>query len=372
MKFKIDFEFSTYWPNLTQDKLNLLETSILNEGLREDLVVWKEENILLDGHQRLSILNRHGISFENQIKYLSFSNRDRAKYWIYMNQAARRGDTPRFFKICRVMEFESIYHEEAKERQIRKPKDSVSKIFTNKDKGKMTECMARDAETSHVLVGQVIYIRDNDKDRFEKFKKQCQKTGEDISIDNQWNKVKAITDAKKKKLELDKEAVNSLGSGKSVQAFKNAMEQSEQIPSIKVQKEVAKKFVENEKKLASGEVKQRTETIKDLVIKEQIEEKLGPKKSKKKTEEEKLAEYVVSRFEEIRQKCSALTGFLSKTFLDLKEREINWVDGPGIAIVQFEMKLLFEELQRWIMAAKIQNKKEEEKCLPEKQNLKAK
>lgn len=362
MNFKIDSEFSTYWPNLTQEKLSLLETSILNEGLREDLVVWKEENILLDGHQRLSILNKHSILFEDRIKYLSFLNRDKAKYWIYMNQAARRGDTPRFFRICRVLEFESIYREEAKERQgIR---TDIRTNYPNVEKGKMTECMARDAETSHGLVSQVIYIRDNDKDRFEELKKQCQKTGEDVSIDNQWNKIKAIVDAEKKKLELDKESIDSLGSGKSVQAFERAITQSEETPSIKIQKEVAKRFVEDEKKLASGEVKKRTETIKDLIVEEQVKEKLGPKKKlPQKTKEEVEIEKLAVDLEMIFQGCSALRNKIIRFLSDLRKYKIEQLGGIASQLGHYDLAGLAKQM---VYLAEYFKEKKKEKLLTEK------
>ena len=69
MKFKIDDTFKHYWPPLPEEKRIILEKSILEEGLRDNLIVWKEQGVLLDGHQRLGILKKHGIPYEDRITY---------------------------------------------------------------------------------------------------------------------------------------------------------------------------------------------------------------------------------------------------------------------------------------------------------------
>ena len=120
MLFKIDPAFEHYWPPLPDEKFIILEKSILEEGIRENLVVWKEKNILLDGHQRFVICKKHGIPIDKKITHLSFPDEIHAKHWVHITQAARRGDAPQFLSICHVLEFEPIYREEAKQRKIRK------------------------------------------------------------------------------------------------------------------------------------------------------------------------------------------------------------------------------------------------------------
>lgn len=58
---KIDKEFAALIPALSPDELAQLERSLLAEGCRDPLIVWKEKNILLDGHNRLSICRQHDI-----------------------------------------------------------------------------------------------------------------------------------------------------------------------------------------------------------------------------------------------------------------------------------------------------------------------
>jgi hypothetical protein len=52
---KIDKEFQSLIVPLAQDELALLEKNILADGCRDPLVVWKEEGLLLDGHNRFQL-----------------------------------------------------------------------------------------------------------------------------------------------------------------------------------------------------------------------------------------------------------------------------------------------------------------------------
>ena len=47
-----------------KEELQRLELSLLEEGCRDPLVVWKEQGILLDGHNRLALCQRHSIPFQ--------------------------------------------------------------------------------------------------------------------------------------------------------------------------------------------------------------------------------------------------------------------------------------------------------------------
>ena len=61
---RVDAEFMALIPPLTADEKALLEESLVREGCRDALVVWKAKNILLDGHTRLDICQRRGSSTE--------------------------------------------------------------------------------------------------------------------------------------------------------------------------------------------------------------------------------------------------------------------------------------------------------------------
>src|SRR5262245_53084075 len=85
---KIDAEFQSYMPPLTPEERQGLETLLLGEGCRDALVVWKETGILLDGHNRLEICNKHKIKY--RIEYLKFPTRELALKWVIDHQASRR------------------------------------------------------------------------------------------------------------------------------------------------------------------------------------------------------------------------------------------------------------------------------------------
>ena len=65
-----------------------LEADILERGIRDRLVVWRERNILLDGHHRFEIATRHGLDYET-IDY-SFADEASARLWVIGNQLRRR------------------------------------------------------------------------------------------------------------------------------------------------------------------------------------------------------------------------------------------------------------------------------------------
>ncbi len=91
MAFKIDPEFRDLIPPLKPDEYSDLEESIKNEGVRDRLVVWLEEDILLDGHHRFEIATRLGKGFNCAM--MSFPDRNHAKEWLLKNQFARRNLT---------------------------------------------------------------------------------------------------------------------------------------------------------------------------------------------------------------------------------------------------------------------------------------
>jgi N6-adenosine-specific RNA methylase IME4 len=89
---KIDPEFAALIPPLTSEERAGLEDSITKEGCRDPLVVWIQEDILLDGHNRYEICDRLGKPF-NTVG-MSFQDRNAAKEWVIRNQFARRNLIP--------------------------------------------------------------------------------------------------------------------------------------------------------------------------------------------------------------------------------------------------------------------------------------
>jgi len=88
----VDLEFSAMIPPLRSDERLLLEENLLRDGCRDALVVWAEENILLDGHNRLEICRRLNIPYETV--GISLPDREAAADWIDANQLGRRNLNP--------------------------------------------------------------------------------------------------------------------------------------------------------------------------------------------------------------------------------------------------------------------------------------
>ena len=92
INLKIDPEFQNQIPPLTGDEYKQLEENILKEGkLISPLIVWN--NILVDGHNRYAILQKHPEIYFSTMP-LPFESREEVLAWICKNQLGRRNLTP--------------------------------------------------------------------------------------------------------------------------------------------------------------------------------------------------------------------------------------------------------------------------------------
>jgi len=93
MQLKIDETIRRVLMPLRDDELQLLEQSVLAEGIRDPLVAWNRngEYVLLDGHHRYQLAHKHGLTFSTI--GLQFNSREEAIQWILQNQLARRNLT---------------------------------------------------------------------------------------------------------------------------------------------------------------------------------------------------------------------------------------------------------------------------------------
>ena len=92
INLKIDPEFQSQIPPLTDDEFKQLEENILKEGkLLSPLIVWG--NTLVDGYNRYAILQKHPEICFSTLP-LRFANREEALAWICKNQLGRRNLTP--------------------------------------------------------------------------------------------------------------------------------------------------------------------------------------------------------------------------------------------------------------------------------------
>lgn len=93
---KIDPEFAALMRPLSEDEERNLRNELAAHGCLSPLVVWREEQTLLDGHNRKRICDEEGIDYE--ITEVDLDARNQALAWICKNQLGRRNLTPNDFR----------------------------------------------------------------------------------------------------------------------------------------------------------------------------------------------------------------------------------------------------------------------------------
>jgi phage N-6-adenine-methyltransferase len=92
MALTISPELQSLIPPLSDEELAQLQANLLADGCRDALIVWAEEQILLDGHHRLEICERHNLPFT--LQEISLPDLDAARLWMLENQLGRRNLSP--------------------------------------------------------------------------------------------------------------------------------------------------------------------------------------------------------------------------------------------------------------------------------------
>lgn len=105
MELRIDPEFASRIPPLTDDEYQQLEANILEDGVViNPIIVW--DGVIVDGHNRFRILEKHPhIKFTIHEK--SFIDRFTALAWICKNQLGRRNLTKQQKKYLIGKQYES-------------------------------------------------------------------------------------------------------------------------------------------------------------------------------------------------------------------------------------------------------------------------
>jgi N6-adenosine-specific RNA methylase IME4/DNA-binding XRE family transcriptional regulator len=149
---RIDNEFRALIPPLTSEEYAQLEKSLQEEGCRDALVTW--QGILVDGHNRYEICNKHGIAFKSIEK--GFANREKAKEWIILNQFGRR-NLSAYDRSLLALKLKELFHNKAKENQGARTDLTSVRILTNVDTKKE---LAQIAGVSHDTISRVEKIEE--------------------------------------------------------------------------------------------------------------------------------------------------------------------------------------------------------------------
>lgn len=100
----INEEFAKLLPKQTEEQYTRLRASIIAEGCRDPLVVWKHHDVLLDGHTRLEICDAEGIEYRTV--EMEFASATEAKAWVVRNGLARRHMTKDQLDYYRGLQYE--------------------------------------------------------------------------------------------------------------------------------------------------------------------------------------------------------------------------------------------------------------------------
>ncbi|MCL2438859.1 MAG: hypothetical protein FWE48_07610 [Coriobacteriia bacterium] len=84
----IDSEFQYLLPPLDPESFATLEADILERGIRDALVLWKDYDILIDGHNRYEVIKKHDLPFT--VTSIELPSREDVIIWIVTTQIARR------------------------------------------------------------------------------------------------------------------------------------------------------------------------------------------------------------------------------------------------------------------------------------------
>ena len=184
MNVTIDNEFRTLITPHTEEEFAGLEALCLKYGIQDSLKTWN--GILIDGHNRYEIAEKHGLEFKTE--EMEFTSRDDAKEWIIDNQLARR-NLDKWQKFDLIKKREEIEKRKAKERMS--------------DGGKGVEILphlkekTRDAMGGKVGVSGKTYdkMKAIDESDNEEIKKAVR--NKEMSIDKAYREVKGFPSKKK-------------------------------------------------------------------------------------------------------------------------------------------------------------------------------
>ena len=179
---RVDEEFRTLIPPLTDDEFQRLERSILDEGVREPIITWN--GVIVDGHNRYNITQKHALVCPTRER--QFESRDAAKIWICKNQLGRRNLEPGQKAAIVIEQSEAEVREAARLRQVQAGIEhgrgnskklgvngtqaiaTVKQLDTEPEKGRTAEILAKRAGVGEATVKRVLKVKREDPELYDK------------------------------------------------------------------------------------------------------------------------------------------------------------------------------------------------------------
>ena len=147
----IDPEFHALIPPLTEAELEQLEKNLLADGCRDSLVT--SRGILLDGHNRLAICEKHSIAYETMS--VELPDRNAAMAWVIRNQFGRRNLTL-YVRAKLALKLKPLIKAKAKRKQAEGGRKKVCQTSDKPIDAKKE--LAKAAGVSHDTIAKVEYI----------------------------------------------------------------------------------------------------------------------------------------------------------------------------------------------------------------------
>lgn len=207
---KIDEEFRTLLPPLSEDEYKKLSEQLCEHGIRDPLKVWN--GVLIDGH------NRYQISEENDLNYTiddmtdEFKNRAEVMKWIIDNQGARRNLAPS--QLIKAYEkYEAELTKEAKERQAENMRANQKQNAQKSSNLNETEAIRTAAEVAKKMGMSENTYRDMKVVVNEGTPEQIERMDKKKKVANKDGSVKPTSASGiKKEIAVDKKVVEEYGS----------------------------------------------------------------------------------------------------------------------------------------------------------------
>ena len=229
MQIKINKEFQALIPPLSPEELIQLEANILRDGIRDPLVVWAKmiyedhknfefscpeyrkksecnpvinstdfycdvcdlfvapaqyEYILVDGHNRYQIAQKHGLKFEVEEK--EFEDEDEVKEWMILHQFGRR-NLSNYQRSVLALKLEEVFRVKAKEKEAERKTTFQKSEKSNLENINTVKEIAKIANVSHDTISRVKQIEAKAPEEI----KEKLATGE-VSINEAFKAVRAI------------------------------------------------------------------------------------------------------------------------------------------------------------------------------------
>lgn len=160
MTITINEDLRAYIDPLTADEHAALERSLLSEGCRDALVLWGD--LLVDGHNRYGICQKHAIPF-NTVQNPAFQSMDDVHLWMIDNHLGRRSvsDFQRGVLALRKKEIVAARLVQQREQQQSAdvPAGGEANVQIEKESPLTREAVARAARMSSATLGQIEKIQ---------------------------------------------------------------------------------------------------------------------------------------------------------------------------------------------------------------------